>query len=1634
MMRSQTLVFRFAASLALFAIGGGSIPWAALNGSIQGPKKKQGHEEFTAVETAATECLALLGLSMSAPGNSVGPKLLPSYMEGLGKAVKEAQNEAPKVSRVLTLDSMSTLMGRTGEVPGCNPYLAGKNKWAVDVYGVDMTTLNMSMSATDMSFNGGYGIPVSFTRTYSANNPDEGPLGPGWTISVDVRTSAGGLLKSESAPVRSVASDVTERPKTQNVQISSGTPVEAVMMTDASGQINEVQRDVDGILTPPAWDLNIHEPEYETLVHNGVVERKLIKLKTTTPEGTVYEYESKGEYPNGTKNYFQFSDPSSTGTDTQPSDVMKITKVTDRHGNATIYTYGTNTVTFVRDNRVVNERPLMSIFMPNGYKMEFVWTGNRITSIKDTTKLINNQPVRTVNFGYTTNAYGQQLLTSAATPMGRTTQYEYLRVQGDTGTDPVDKYENPYILNKITDPRGLATEYIYDKYPSTGDLANFKPIPYGNMPGGSGGILTTKVNLPNGTNIDFVYNLTEIDTAMGLATESVEAFWKKSSGETLDAMRVWMNWASGNYPYIAPHVSYYEVPGVYEHFPFGPDFSQIFYIGKANWNTTSIQNYAADTYQLVAESTNTWRRAFDTIWIPEDDIDMADDPWQPSGYSNWNKVTLYNFLGSPLLDLVTEKKQTISANGHSTEGARYFLTKYAYWGHEKYFQQKAVLDPGGRLSMTDYYDKSAAQGSKGQTMAVYKTGLDTGQTPSGAARHQRDKFIVSDPATGQTPTDVWEFANGDKWKGWLRVNTMPDPPALEGPYDADDHAVPSAYFKYDNKGRAEVVGKLQKIANDGTTTYVRTKSFYGGDSADFYGNATMVKEAEGTADERVTITQAYDSQGRALSVKDANNRVINTDYNADDQILSVTDASVPVPLLSYTYGSTGPIPSITNGMVTATSSYDPVANVSTDQEIEYFPNTESVYKRGQVKSVATLRDAYTHTITYDYYDTGERKDAHTVAGEASQYEERWQYANYVPVGANFTQRAFTALRRLTPTGGLTKEEIQYMYDGAGRLISTVFAQSPQEGQTGASGTYYPVVNVTYGASNWNEYTKAQSRILANYSYDASGRMEAVRYFSQVLGTTGSYTTTPLRKCEYTYSSWQPSEALPIPDPDQVASVPGVKTGYKLFEGTVVNNQAQWATVEKHKQSYKYDVYQDVLLKAGYADNGNAMTWHTYAYDAAGNRTSNSGDGGATSTFDLLNRIETRSRTVPNSRTYAYDHDKVGNRTQEVISGSGVRTLDYEWDALNRLSRIDHQKVVGNSLTDVWFETYAYRADGLRVQKVADSSTTLVENPSSYFDFNPYLNMNTFNYGYDGQMCNFEEYYGEDTQANEIVRDVTKYALGARGIDVMIAERAYATNSTDPLLTPVTTDGVYGSTTQRVSFPLYDGHGNMIGTVARNTSASTGFTVQNEKTYDVWGAVRSDTSVGNGQILNPNNKYCANLGHKYDSGTELTYMRARYYEAATGRFISEDPAREGANWYAYADNNVVANVDASGKEAIPPPMMFILATALFTFGAFLAGEGLKDFVKGASELRMATVNAMQLSANLQGFESYAPGSSYVVSQVLSGFEAIMAGKKMKGGIGQMVLGWQVMNAAKMMLAGIDDWSFLGPLLGPIFEQL
>ncbi|OLA94014.1 MAG: hypothetical protein BHW64_05540 [Candidatus Melainabacteria bacterium LEY3_CP_29_8] len=74
------------------------------------------------------------------------------------------------------------------------------------------------------------------------------------------------------------------------------------------------------------------------------------------------------------------------------------------------------------------------------------------------------------------------------------------------------------------------------------------------------------------------------------------------------------------------------------------------------------------------------------------------------------------------------------------------------------------------------------------------------------------------------------------------------------------------------------------------------------------------------------------------------------------------------------------------------------------------------------------------------------------------------------------------------------------------------------------------------------------------------------------------------------------------------------------------------------------------------------------------------------------------------------------------------------------------------------------------------------------------------------------------------------------------------------------------------------------------------------------------------------------GYEYDNETELYYLKSRFYDAETARFIQEDTYRGDAsdplslNLYTYCANNPINHVDPSGHYAV----------ALYTLVKVVAG--------------------------------------------------------------------------------------------------
>ena len=78
-------------------------------------------------------------------------------------------------------------------------------------------------------------------------------------------------------------------------------------------------------------------------------------------------------------------------------------------------------------------------------------------------------------------------------------------------------------------------------------------------------------------------------------------------------------------------------------------------------------------------------------------------------------------------------------------------------------------------------------------------------------------------------------------------------------------------------------------------------------------------------------------------------------------------------------------------------------------------------------------------------------------------------------------------------------------------------------------------------------------------------------------------------------------------------------------------------------------------------------------------------------------------------------------------------------------------------------------------------------------------------------------------------------------------------------------------------------------------------------YDAFG-VEKDPDEGDSNPF----RYC---GEYLDAETGTYYLRARYYHPVTGRFLSEDPIRNGLNFYTYCASNPIIFIDPWGLEEV-----------------------------------------------------------------------------------------------------------------------
>jgi RHS repeat-associated protein len=357
-------------------------------------------------------------------------------------------------------------------------------------------------------------------------------------------------------------------------------------------------------------------------------------------------------------------------------------------------------------------------------------------------------------------------------------------------------------------------------------------------------------------------------------------------------------------------------------------------------------------------------------------------------------------------------------------------------------------------------------------------------------------------------------------------------------------------------------------------------------------------------------------------------------------------------------------------------------------------------------------------------------------------------------------------------------------------------------------------------------------------------------------------------------------------------------------------------------SYTYDDLDRLDTVVDNRLSGNNTT--TYSYDSASNVATAAYPNGLQSsfTYDTLNRL-----TAMNAGTasYSYQLGPTGNRTQ--ASESNGRTINWTYDGIYRLTNesitSDPHSVdgsvaygldpVGNRLTEsssiagVNSGSYGYNADDEVSTETYDSNGNTLSAGGKSFTYDAENHLT----GMSVSGTTVSVVY--DAFGNRVAKTVngvtTKYLVeddvNPTGYPQVLDEltgstvtRTYTYGlqriSQDQLVSGVWTPSFYG----------YDGGGNV-----RQLTNSAG-AVTDTYEYDAFGNDVYHTGT------TPNNYLYR--GEQYDPDLGLYYLRARYYNPATGRFLSRDPEDGKAidpktlHKYLYAGGDPVNSVDPTGR--------------------------------------------------------------------------------------------------------------------------
>ena len=355
-------------------------------------------------------------------------------------------------------------------------------------------------------------------------------------------------------------------------------------------------------------------------------------------------------------------------------------------------------------------------------------------------------------------------------------------------------------------------------------------------------------------------------------------------------------------------------------------------------------------------------------------------------------------------------------------------------------------------------------------------------------------------------------------------------------------------------------------------------------------------------------------------------------------------------------------------------------------------------------------------------------------------------------------------------------------------------------------------------------------------------------------------------------------------------------------------------------TYGYDD-RDRVLSVTHTGASGVLASVTYVRSASGEPTRITREDGSyvVLTYDAALRLDTETYYTAGGGVVDaidYDYDLDGNRTRKTSLAGGVE--DYAYSAGFKLDSVTH-----SGSTD----TFGYDGGGRVTGINRDGSTQSLEYNSDDKITHVSGGSTDVRYSYDGVGRRVGK-----TEGGVSTRYLIAPNLGdgfespqavTDGSGAMVATFVYAGEHPIARITPT-----------GVEYFLADGMGSVIGKADSSGNGTASIK------YDGFGNVTSSVGVGAGidPALGSEPRF---QGMSLDSVSGLYFVRARTYDARTGRFLSRDPVAgmtgrpETMNPHVFANNNPFRWRDPSGRDfgefsAISSALSNIALSAMPTF--------------------------------------------------------------------------------------------------------